>query len=752
MIGSISGKIKAKVAVMDPDRYGRSDTSALGRWFWEIDKVLLLLVSVLIGIGLIAVAAASPAAAQRYSGGNVRFSELYYFWRQLAWIGIGVPVMIGISMMPRERARRLSLTGAAFFFVLLIFVPVLGPEVNGAKRWINFGLGQVQPSEFLKPFFVVSMAWLLSLREADKSLPVYWMSAAVTGSIAYLLMKQPDFGSTIIFVSVWVAMLALAGVSIRVLGGLAIAGVIGIVLAYFFYDVATARIDEFLFGTGDNFQTENAMRTLTAGGLFGMGPGGGTRKFGLPEPHTDYIFSVIGEEFGLIACFAIALLYLGIVARADQAARRGQQLRHTCRCRAGHRVRAAGADQHDGERPARAVQGHDTAIHQLWRKLDACALHRHGLAARFHPAEPVSHAFTIRCEMERGVADYMNFVLAAGGTGGHMVPAHALAAELKSRGHGVLLITDERGARYPGLFEGVPVHILPAGRLGGGPVGWLKALGSVVKGRAQAKRLYREHRPDAVVGFGGYPAFPSLLAASAMRIPTVLHEQNAVLGRVNRLLAGEAEAIGTAYEKVERLKSKYAKSAVIVGNPVRESVARLGELPFPAFDEFAPLKILVTGGSQGARILGRIVPEGLGLLQPSLRRRLQIVQQCRPEDIERVRSRYAELGIPAELTTYIEDMPSKLADAHLVIGRAGASTIAELGAGGRAARRIPGAAAPPAHHTETARPITAPPSCSRCCSTALRARWSFRRGNGRSPDRERPRDHRRRRSADNSGV
>ena len=301
----------------------------------------------------------------------------------------------------------------------------------------------------------------------------------------------------------------------------------------------------------------------------------------------------------------------------------------------------------------------------------------------------------------------MNFVLAAGGTGGHMVPAHALAAELKSRGHGVLLITDERGARYPGLFEGVPVHILPAGRLGGGPVGWLKALGSVVKGRAQAKRLYREHRPDAVVGFGGYPAFPSLLAASAMRIPTVLHEQNAVLGRVNRLLAGEAEAIGTAYEKVERLKSKYSKSAVIVGNPVRESVARLGELPFPAFDEFAPLKILVTGGSQGARILGRIVPEGLGLLQPSLRRRLQIVQQCRPEDIERVRSRYAELGIPAELTTYIEDMPSKLADAHLVIGRAGASTIAELGAAGRPAILIPFAAATDDHQTVNAREITA---------------------------------------------
>jgi len=315
MIKSISGQIKAKAALIDPNNYGRSDTSAIGRWFWEIDKVLLLLITVLIAIGLIAVAAASPAAAQRYSGGNVRFSELYYFWRQLAWIALGIPVMIGISMMPRDRARRLSLFGAAFFFVLLVFVPILGPEHNGARRWIEFGVGQVQPSEFLKPFFVVSMAWLLSLKEADKSLPVYPISAVIVGGIAYLLMKQPDFGSTIIFCAVWVAMLALAGVPLRILGVIAVAGVIGVILAYFFYDVATQRIDEFLFGTGDNFQTENAMRTLTAGGLFGMGPGGGTRKFGLPEPHTDYIFSVIGEEFGLIACFAIALLYLGIVAR-----------------------------------------------------------------------------------------------------------------------------------------------------------------------------------------------------------------------------------------------------------------------------------------------------------------------------------------------------------------------------------------------------------------------------------------------------
>src|SRR3954469_22161884 len=297
----------------------------------------------------------------------------------------------------------------------------------------------------------------------------------------------------------------------------------------------------------------------------------------------------------------------------------------------------------------------------------------------------------------------MNFVLAAGGTGGHMVPAHALAAELKSRGHGVLLITDDRGARFPGLFENVPVHILPAGRLGGGPIGWLKAARAVMRGRAQAKALYREHRPDAVVGFGGYPAFPSLLAASAMRVPTVLHEQNAVLGRVNRLLAGDAEAIGTAYERVQRLKSKYRDKAVLVGNPVREEIARLGELPFPPFDEIAPLKILVTGGSQGASVLSAVVPKGLGMLEPSLRRRLQVVQQCRPDDIERVRAQYAELGIPAELMTYIEDMATKLADCHLMIGRAGASTIAELTAAGRPAILIPFAAATDDHQTANAR-------------------------------------------------
>ena len=297
----------------------------------------------------------------------------------------------------------------------------------------------------------------------------------------------------------------------------------------------------------------------------------------------------------------------------------------------------------------------------------------------------------------------MNITLAAGGTGGHMVPAHALAAELKARGAGVMLITDDRGAKIPGLFKDVPTHILPAGRLGGGPIGMLKAFRSVLAGRRQAKALYREFTPDAVVGFGGYPAFPALLAASSLKIPTILHEQNAVLGRVNRWVAGDAAAIATAYPEVDRLKRAYRDKVELVGNPVRESVARLGTMPFPEFDETAPLKILVTGGSQGATILGQVVPDALGQLPPKLRHRLQVVQQCRADDIELVRARYAALNIPAELLTYIEDMPDRLAEAHLIIARAGASTIAELTAAGRPAILVPLPIATDDHQTANAR-------------------------------------------------
>lgn len=299
-----------------------------------------------------------------------------------------------------------------------------------------------------------------------------------------------------------------------------------------------------------------------------------------------------------------------------------------------------------------------------------------------------------------------HYVLAAGGTGGHMVPAAALAAELTRRGHRVALVSDARGVRFPGLFDDVQTHVLPAGRLAGGPFGWAKALREMWRGRAMARELFKTFRPAAVIGFGGYPAMPALLAAFADGIPTAVHEQNAVLGRVNRFVAGRVDAIATSYEQTERLAPKLAAKTHLVGNPVREAVLALRSRPYPLLEEDGIFRVLVTGGSQGASILSQVVPDGLAMLPVTFRRRLQVTHQARIEDIDAVRAKYAEHDIPAELATYLPDMPEQLAWAHLVIARAGASTIAELTAAGRPAILVPLPSATDDHQTVNAREMT----------------------------------------------
>lgn len=300
-----------------------------------------------------------------------------------------------------------------------------------------------------------------------------------------------------------------------------------------------------------------------------------------------------------------------------------------------------------------------------------------------------------------------HFVLAAGGTGGHVIPAQALARELMTRGHRVALITDERGANIPGMDPDMQLHILPAGRLAGGPIGWVRAALAIRRGRTMAVEMMRSFQPAAVVGFGGYPALPALLAARKLKIPQVIHEQNAVLGRVNRLLAGGVDAVATAYPDVARMPEKAHGKVHLVGNPVRDAVRELRALPFPALDGDGIFRLLVTGGSQGASILGEVVPEALSLMPPAFRERLQVTQQCRAEDIERVRADYRKFGIAADLSTYIEDMPGKLAWAHLVIARAGASTIAELTCAGRPAILIPLPSATDDHQTHNVREMVA---------------------------------------------
>ncbi len=300
-----------------------------------------------------------------------------------------------------------------------------------------------------------------------------------------------------------------------------------------------------------------------------------------------------------------------------------------------------------------------------------------------------------------------HFVLAAGGTGGHMMPAQALAAELVARGHKVALITDARGAKIPGLFSGVATHLLPAGRITGNPLSWPGGMRAILSGRRLARKLFAEFRPSAVIGFGGYPAFPALVAAHSMKIPTAVHEQNAVLGRVNRMVARRVKAIATAYPDVERIPANCLDKVELVGNPVREEIVALREEPYPLIDEDGVFRVLVIGGSQGASILSQVVPDGLAMLPEALRRRLQVTQQCRVEDIDGVRARYKALGIPADLATYMTDIPEKLSWTHLMIARAGASTIAELTVAGRPAIFIPLPSATDDHQSANVREMVA---------------------------------------------
>lgn len=290
-------------------------SDALRIWWREIDKVLLGLILLLMALGVVAVAAASPASAEQLSTRSVRLDEFMFLKRHVLFQLAGIVGMIGISFASRDEARRLGIVVGAVMLVLLVLVPIIGPVKNGARRWIEIGMS-VQPSEFMKPAFAIILAWVLSWRLRDPGLPVITFATAMLGVIAALLMAQPNLGDTILFAGIWFVMVLLAGVSVQRIGVLTGAGFAGLTLAYFLYDNARHRIDSFLGGGTAFDQVDLAQRTLMAGGWTGSGLWLGIRKMNLPEAHTDYIFSVIGEEFGLIACGVIVLIYFAIVFRA----------------------------------------------------------------------------------------------------------------------------------------------------------------------------------------------------------------------------------------------------------------------------------------------------------------------------------------------------------------------------------------------------------------------------------------------------
>ncbi|TCT06708.1 undecaprenyldiphospho-muramoylpentapeptide beta-N-acetylglucosaminyltransferase [Aquabacter spiritensis] len=279
-------------------------------------------------------------------------------------------------------------------------------------------------------------------------------------------------------------------------------------------------------------------------------------------------------------------------------------------------------------------------------------------------------------------------LLAAGGTGGHLFPAEALAAALEARGLRVDLATDHRAARYVGAFPAGRMHILPSETVRGrSPVALAKTAYALASGLLAGLALMRRLKPAVVVGFGGYPTLPPLVAARLRGVPTLIHEANGVMGRANRLLAPRVTAIATGFPGICAGEPALAEKAVWTGNPLRAAVISAAALPFPPTGE--AFRLLVFGGSQGARVMADVVPDAVARLEPALRARLRVVQQARPEDIERVREAYARAGVAADIAPFFKDLPERMAQAHLVISRSGASTVAELAAIGRPAVLVP---------------------------------------------------------------
>jgi UDP-N-acetylglucosamine--N-acetylmuramyl-(pentapeptide) pyrophosphoryl-undecaprenol N-acetylglucosamine transferase len=289
-----------------------------------------------------------------------------------------------------------------------------------------------------------------------------------------------------------------------------------------------------------------------------------------------------------------------------------------------------------------------------------------------------------------GTGRARHVLVAAGGTGGHLFPAEALGAALARRGVGLDLATDSRAAHYGGNFPARATHIIPSSAVRGrDPLSLIATAAIIGGGAVKAWVLLRDLQPTAVIGFGGYPTVPPLMAATLRGIPTIIHEQNAVMGRANRFLAGRVTAIATGFRSLSLPKAKLASKTTWVGNPVRPAVILAASTPYAPPEPGGPLRLLVFGGSQGARVMAEIVPPAIGQLEPALWSRLHIVQQAREEDLDAVKKAYADLKVSADVAPFFSDLPARMAASHLVISRSGASTVAELAAIGRPAILVP---------------------------------------------------------------
>lgn len=295
-------------------------------------------------------------------------------------------------------------------------------------------------------------------------------------------------------------------------------------------------------------------------------------------------------------------------------------------------------------------------------------------------------------------------ILSAGGTGGHVFPAIATAEELHKRGHKVILMTDERTVNY-GFPDFLKVHVLASKSTAGGLTGKITGVIGLFKAVVQAASLMQSSNPHVVVGFGGYPSFPAIAIAMARGLPLVLHEQNRYLGKANRMAAGRAKTIALSFPNTLGIRAEDDEKCIEIGNPARPEILALRELGYSAAKANEPLELLIFAGSQGATMFSEVTPAAIGLLPEVLRKRLRITQQCRAEDIDKVKQDYEDYGVQAEIKPFFDDMPERLKKAHLVLCRSGASTVTEMMVAGRPAIYVPLAIAADNHQTFNAQYI-----------------------------------------------
>ncbi len=305
-------------------------------------------------------------------------------------------------------------------------------------------------------------------------------------------------------------------------------------------------------------------------------------------------------------------------------------------------------------------------------------------------------------------------ILASGGTGGHIFPAQAVSVELRKRGYRTILVTDKRFKDYakgnPEMEEAFSkIHFIQTGNVSGNMLKKIVAAKDIGVGYFQAVKIIKNCDPCAVIGFGGYPSFPTMYAACNLaeksNIKVMLHEQNSVLGHANAMVSHKVHKIASSFTDVKGIAQIDKEKVVLTGNPVRQNIKIIRDFPFPELNEDSLLKILVLGGSQGASILSRVIPAAFEELSDEMRKKIRIDQQCRPEDIDEARAKYKEMGMSAELATFFDDVPARLATAHLVICRAGASTVSELSVAGRPSILVPYKFAKYDHQTINAKSI-----------------------------------------------